>query len=52
MVHYLIDVLLGIGCALLGFVLFEYVLMRIPAFARFISAYARYISGAASQQKV
>lgn len=49
--HYLIDVLLGIGCALLGFVLFEYVLMRIPAFARFISAYARYISGAASQQK-
>lgn len=42
--HYIIDVTLGIGCALLGFVLFEYVLMKIPAFARFIASYVRYIT--------
>lgn len=28
--HYIIDVLLGIACALLGFIIFEYLLMRIP----------------------
>lgn len=42
--HYFIDVLSGIACAIAGFVIFEYALMRIPAFARFISRYAAYIS--------
>lgn len=42
--HYIIDVTLGIGCALLGFAVFEYVLMRIPAFARFIGRYAAYVA--------
>lgn len=42
--HYIIDVVGGIACALAGFALFEYVLMRIPAFARFIARYAAYIS--------
>lgn len=42
--HYIIDVLLGIACALLGFLIFEYLLMRIPPFARFISRYASYIA--------
>ena len=42
--HYIIDVLLGISCALLGFLVFEYLLMRIPPFARFIDRYARYIA--------
>ncbi len=42
--HYIIDVLLGIACALLGFVLFEYGLMRIRPFARFISSYVKYIT--------
>ncbi|MDE6300194.1 MAG: phosphatase PAP2 family protein [Muribaculaceae bacterium] len=42
--HYIIDVLAGIGVTLLGFVLFEYVLMRIPAFSKFISRYVSYIS--------
>lgn len=42
--HYVIDVLLGITCALLGYLLFEYGLMRIPAFGRFMAKYANYIS--------
>ncbi len=42
--HYIIDVLAGITCALAGFILFEFVLMRIPAVERFMQAYARYIS--------
>lgn len=42
--HYIIDVLSGIACAFAGFLLFEYVLMRIPAIWRFISRYARYIA--------
>lgn len=42
--HYILDVLGGIAVTLLGFVLFEYVLMKIPAFARFIARYADYIS--------
>jgi hypothetical protein len=41
--HYIIDVTLGISCALLGFLIFEYVLMKCPAFARFIDSYARYV---------
>lgn len=41
--HYIIDVLAGIACAFVGFALFEYVLMRIRAFRRFIDRYASYI---------
>jgi membrane-associated phospholipid phosphatase len=41
--HYIIDVLLGIGVAIFGILLFEQVLMRIPAFARFMHSYERYI---------
>lgn len=41
--HYLIDVLSGIACALVGTALFEWGLMRLPAFRRFMNAYARYI---------
>ncbi len=41
--HYIIDVLGGILCALVGFVLFEYVLMRIPGFASFVRTYAGYV---------
>lgn len=42
--HYVIDVLLGIATAFLGFALFEFALMKIPAFRRFIDRYAAYIS--------
>lgn len=42
--HYIIDVLGGIACAFVGFLIFEYGLMKIPAFARFISRYTDYIS--------
>ena len=42
--HYIIDVLAVISCAFLGFAFFVYVLMKIPAFARFIGRYAAYIS--------
>lgn len=41
--HYIIDVTLGIICALAGICVFEKVLMRIPAFGRFIGKYAMYI---------
>ncbi len=46
--HYIIDVLLGILCALLGYLIFEHILMRIPPFARFIARYAAYIAPGAS----
>lgn len=42
--HYVLDVLAGIGVTLLAYVIFEYLLMRIPAFSRFMSRYANYIS--------
>jgi hypothetical protein len=42
--HYLTDVICGIACALFTVVLFELVLMRIPAFSRFISRYINYIT--------
>ncbi|MDE6449379.1 MAG: phosphatase PAP2 family protein [Muribaculaceae bacterium] len=43
--HYLIDVLLGITTALVGIALFEYGLMRIGAFRRFVDIkYCNYIS--------
>ena len=41
--HYILDVLGGIACALAGFVLFEYALMRIPAVARFMGRYVQQI---------
>ncbi len=42
--HYIIDVLAGITVTLLGFVIFEYIMMRIPAWQRFMSKYTLYIS--------
>ena len=42
--HYIIDVLLGITCALLGIFLFEKAIMRIPAVQRFMDGYTSYIS--------
>ena len=42
--HYVIDVLLGIGCALIGILLFEKGLMKLPGFRRFFERYYRYIS--------
>lgn len=41
--HYLIDVLLGIAVSLAGIALFEWVLVKIPAFKRFLGSYASYI---------
>lgn len=42
--HYIIDVLLGILCALSGVVLFEKCFMRCRGFQRFMESYVRYIS--------
>lgn len=42
--HYIIDVLAGITVTFIGFLLFEYVIMRIPSFSRFIDRYTAYIS--------
>ncbi len=42
--HYLIDVLLGIACTLAGVLLFEFVLMRLPFFKRFMAAYRGYVA--------
>ena len=41
--HYLIDVMLGICCALLGFFLFEKGLMKWPVFHRVFKRYYNYI---------
>ncbi|NDV64591.1 phosphatase PAP2 family protein [Bacteroides sp. 224] len=41
--HYIIDVLLGIFCALLGIFLFEKGLMKIKGFSAFINKYSDYI---------
>ncbi|WP_300727795.1 phosphatase PAP2 family protein [uncultured Bacteroides sp.] len=41
--HYIIDVSLGILCALLGICIFEYLLMQIGSFKRFVERYAAYI---------
>ena len=43
--HYIIDVILGIGCALLGIAVFEWGLMRWGAFRRFFGRYAAYLRG-------
>ncbi len=42
--HYIIDVISGIACALIGTLIFECVLMRLRFFRRFMDAYAAYIS--------
>lgn len=41
--HYIIDVLLGISCALLGVLIFEKGLMKWPRFHRFFERYHTYI---------
>ncbi len=41
--HYLIDVLLGIGCALLGIFIFEKGLMKWGVFRNFFNRYSNYI---------
>ena len=41
--HYLIDVLLGISCPLLGILVFEKGLMKWGAFKRFFERYSKYI---------
>ncbi|MDE6811220.1 MAG: phosphatase PAP2 family protein, partial [Muribaculaceae bacterium] len=43
--HYLLDVAGGIGVTILGYCLFEYILMRLPGFRRFLRGYSLYISG-------
>jgi len=42
--HYIIDVLLGILCAIVGILLFEKVLMKTRWFKTFFSSYSNYIS--------
>ena len=41
--HYIIDVLLGITCALLGILFFEKGLMKIPGLIKFFNRYQHYI---------
>lgn len=43
--HYIIDVIAGIGVTILGWLLFEQVLMRLGIFRRFMEAYKGYIAG-------
>lgn len=42
--HYILDVAGGIACALAGYLIFEFALMKWPAFARFTRRYTDYIS--------
>lgn len=42
--HYILDVLGGIAVTLVCYAVFEYGLMRIPAFSRFVARYAAYVS--------
>lgn len=42
--HYIIDVALGILCAITGYLLFEYLMMRIPAVARLLDRYTAYVT--------
>lgn len=44
--HYILDVCGGILCSLLAVFLFEGILMRLPAFRRWLRRYASYISAA------
>lgn len=41
--HYLLDVLGGIGVSLLGYLLFEYLLMRFGSFRRWMDGYQEYV---------
>ena len=41
--HYLIDVLLGIACALVGIFVFEKILLRTKWFSKFFNTYYGYI---------
>ena len=41
--HYLIDVMLGISCSLLGILVFEQGLMKWGTFKRFFERYSQYI---------
>jgi hypothetical protein len=41
--HYVIDVLAGIACALIGILGFKYGLMQLPFFRRFFNKYLNYI---------
>jgi inositol phosphorylceramide synthase catalytic subunit len=38
--HYILDVLAGIGCAILGILIFDKILLKIPAFKRFLSYFS------------
>ena len=42
--HYVIDVLLGIACALIGIALFEKAVMQLQPVKRFMDSYTKYIS--------
>ena len=42
--HYIIDVALGILCAIVGYLFFEYLLMRIPAISRLLDRYTAYVT--------
>lgn len=42
--HYIIDVMLGICCAIIGFLIFEYAIARIPAVNRFLNRYEAYVT--------
>lgn len=42
--HYLIDVILGAGCAVVGILIFEKLLMKWNKFANFVERYAEYVS--------
>lgn len=42
--HYIIDVLAGIACAIVGYIIFEYAIAIIPAVKRALARYAAYIS--------
>lgn len=48
--HYLLDVLGGISVALLAFLIFEKLLMRIPRFRHFIASYIDYVSRPSAKQ--
>ena len=41
--HYIIDVLLGILCAMIGIAIFEYILMKLGCFKAFFNKYLDYI---------
>lgn len=42
--HYIVDVLLGILCAIVGMLLFEKLLLKLPFFKKFFNSYCNYIS--------